>query len=121
MDVGGGVLVDATALLTVTAILVSLLKPFVEQLPWAHVGSSMHDATIQLLNLLINVGLVLAVAAANGGLTWHAALALALQALGQFGGAHVLYTVLTRSGGSINDQQQSAAAVVPLAADQSPL
>jgi len=122
MTVNGAV-IDATAMAAIVTFLVSVLKPFLELVPFAAVGSKTHDARVQLLNVLLNVGLVCGVAAATGGLTAVAVLPLALQALAQSAGAQVLYTTTTRLGGSVNDQGATpAAAAAPAASSvQSPL
>ena len=115
-----GAVIDATAMAAVVTFLVSVLKPFVEELPFARVGSTTHDASLQLLNVLLNAGLVVLVAAAAGSLSLPTVLPLVLQALAQAAGAQVLYTTTTRLGGSVRSSVP-AAAVVPVAADQSPL
>ena len=125
MTVNGAV-IDATAMAAVVTFLVSVLKPFLEELPFAAVGSKTHDASVQLLNILLNVGLVVLVSAATGGLSLAAVLPLALQALAQAAGAQVLYTTTTRLGGSVNDRNgapaaASAAQVVDTTATVSPL
>lgn len=112
-----GVLVQAAALTAVVTFLVSSFKPFVEQVPFARPGAATHDATIQLLNAVLNIGLVLAIAAASGDLTAQSALPLALQALGQMAGAELLYKRTTRSGGSVASSSVAAPAPVPAPAD----
>lgn len=94
-------LIDATALTAIDSFLLSLLKPFVELLPFAHPDAPTHDSTLRLLNVVINLLVVAGVAASQGRLTAANALPLVLQALAQSAGGQVFYTTVTRSGSSV--------------------
>lgn len=97
----GSILFDAVALAAIATFLLSLLKPFVELLPFARTTSPTHDATLRLLNVLLNIALALLAACAAGQLTATTWLPLILQGLAQAAGAQTLYHTTTRSGGSI--------------------
>ncbi|MGZ3676049.1 MAG: hypothetical protein ACXVCO_17230, partial [Ktedonobacterales bacterium] len=97
----GGILFDAVALAAIATFLLSLIKPFVELLPFARTTSPTHDATLRLLNVLLNIALALLAALAAGQLTATTWLPLILQGLAQAAGAQTLYHTTTRSGGSI--------------------
>ncbi len=97
----GGILFDAVALAAIATFLLSLIKPFVELLPFARTTSPTHDATLRLLNVLLNIALALLAARAAGQLTATIWLPLILQGLAQAAGAQTLYHTATRSGGSI--------------------
>jgi hypothetical protein len=97
----GSILYDAVALAAIATFLLSLLKPFVELLPFARTTSPTHDATLRLLNVLLNIALALLAALAAGQLTATTWLPLILQGLAQAAGAQTLYHTATRSGGSI--------------------
>jgi hypothetical protein len=97
----GGILFDAVALAAIATFLLSLIKPFVELLPFARTTSPTHDATLRLLNVTLNIALALLAALAVGQLTATTWLPLLLQGLAQAAGAQTLYHTATRSGGSI--------------------
>ncbi len=97
----GGILFDAVALAAIATFLLSLIKPFVELLPFARTTSPTHDATLRLLNVLLNIALALLAALAANQLTPTTWLPLILQGLAQAAGAQTLYHTATRSGGSI--------------------
>lgn len=97
----GGILFDAVALAAIATFLLSLIKPFVELLPFARTTCATHDATLRLLNVLLNIALALLAALAAGQLTTTTCLPLLLQGLAQAAGAQTLYHTITRSGGSI--------------------
>jgi hypothetical protein len=104
---------DATAIAALVTFLVSTLKPFVETLPFARPSSATHDATLRLLNVLLNVGLVLVTTANAGTLSSTNWLAYALQALAQAAGSQLLYHTTTRSGGSIGGTPSAAVLIAP--------
>lgn len=112
----GGILFDAVALTAVATFLLSLIKPFVETLPFARTTSPTHDATLRLLNVLLNIALAMLAALVAGQLTGATWLPLILQGLAQAAGAHTLYQTTTRSGGSVGGQGTagSSAPVQPL-------
>lgn len=89
------VAVNPFTIAAAVTILVGLLRPFVEALPFARPGSSTHDATLQLLNVALNTGGVLALASATGQLSGGAWLTLLIQALTQSGGSHLIYHAVT--------------------------
>lgn len=97
----GGILFDAVALAAIATFLLSLIKPFIELLPFARTTSPTHDATLRLLNVLLNIALALLAALAAGQLSATSWLPLILQGLAQAAGAQTLYHTATRSGGSI--------------------
>lgn len=97
----GSILFDAVALAAIATFLLSLIKPFVELLPFVRTTSPTHDATLRLLNVLLNIALALLAAYAAGQLTATTWLPLILQGLAQAAGAQTLYHTTTRSGGSI--------------------
>lgn len=87
----------ATALAAIVTTLIGIFRPFIELLPFARPTASTHDATLRLLNLALNVGLVIAAAAASGGLNGSAWLALGIQALAQASGSHIIFHSVTAS------------------------
>jgi hypothetical protein len=95
-------IVDAATTAAIITWVVSVAKPFVEQLPFARVGAPTHDATLQLGQLAANLLTVFALAAVGGTLTGQNVVPLLVQGFAQAAGAEVLYKTLTRSGGSVN-------------------
>jgi hypothetical protein len=109
------------ALAAIVTMLVNILKPFVELLPFASPDAAdqrTHDAALQALNLLLNVCVVVLATAAVGGLHAQNALALALQAVAQAAGSHVMYQV--SSGSAAPAAVASAAPSAPLHQQESP-
>lgn len=113
-------LAQATAIAAIVTMLIGILRPFIEQLPFARPAASTHDATLRLLNLLLNVGGVLAVASVNGNLAGSAWLALAIQALAQASGSHILFHSVTSSAGSAASSAPAAPAATPAPAPAAP-
>lgn len=74
---------------------VGFCKPFVEALPFARPGSTLHDPTLRLLNVALNLAAVLAMAATFGVLSWQDWLSYLLLATGQAVGSHALFTVVS--------------------------
>lgn len=116
-------LFDATALAAVVAFLVSVVKPFCEAaLPWCRdTQSQTHDATLRLLNVALNVGLVLAIAASQHQLTGSSWMALALQGLAQAAGSQALYHTVTRSGAQASGAAPTSASQQPVPLNVTPL
>ncbi len=101
-------LLDATALAGLSMFFVSVFKPFVEKVPFARVDASTHDATIRLLNLLVNAGLVLGLAATASTLSLSNWPTYLVTAVGQAIGSQALYSAATSSGGSIGSQSKTS-------------
>lgn len=108
-------LIDGATIAAIITWLVSVVKPFVEQLPFAKVDSPTHDATLQLGQLAVNLLTVFALAVVGGTLTAGSIVPLLVQGFAQAAGAEVLYKTLTRSGGSVGG---TPAKLLPVLASQ---
>lgn len=93
----GSTLIDSAAFAATVSYLLSLFKPLIERLPWAHPDSALHDTTIRLANLVLNELMTLAAYAIAGPLLWQNAWLYAFQGIAQAIASDHLYTVLTNS------------------------
>lgn len=105
--------VNGAATAAIIAWIVSVAKPFVEQLPFARTDSPTHDATLQLGQLAVNLLTVFALAMLGGTFTSADVLPLIVQGFAQAAGAEVLYKTVTRSGGSVRSITTPTAAPQP--------
>jgi len=87
-------LLQSFSVLGIVTFLVNIIAPFLERYaPFAKPGSSTHDATLRLLNLVLNIGLALGAAVYMGQLgSGQAALAAIGFGIAQATGSHVLYS-----------------------------
>ncbi len=86
---------DAAAQAALVALLVSIVRPFLERYaPFAAVGAPTHDATLRALNLGCNLLAVLGGAVATGHFASSQWLAYVLAAAAQAAGSHTLYQMV---------------------------
>ncbi len=87
-------LFQSLSLVGLVTFLVNIIAPFLEKYtPFANPQASTHDATLRALNLLLNVGLALGIAALMGQLTTGPATLAAIGlGIAQATGSHLLYT-----------------------------
>lgn len=104
------ILNNPVSVAAVASFFTSLLKPYVERLPFARTTSDLHDGTIIILNGLINYLILLAQPATTGKLTGPVALQLLVQAGLQMALGNVGYKTLTKLGGSVGKTAGSDAA-----------
>jgi hypothetical protein len=67
------------------------LKPFIEQLPFAHPTSPTHDSTIRVVNFLLNLVAIIGFAWSGDLLDWRQLPAYGVAALVLTGGGHLVY------------------------------
>lgn len=109
-------LFQSFALAGVVTLLVNLIAPFLEQYaPFANPQASTHDATLRVLNLALNIGLALGIAALIGQAnTGPEALAAIGLGVAQATGSHLLYASGNRAP-SATPLTLSTATLAPLA------
>jgi hypothetical protein len=103
-------LAQSAAIAAIVTMLIGYVRPFIEQLPFARPSAPTHDATLRLLNLLLNLAGVLALAAtAPGGVQPTDWLPLGIQTLAMAAGSHIIFHTVTSSAGQGAGQGASQA------------
>ena len=105
------VLFDGAALAAVTTYVISLIKPFLEKLPFLRPDSSVHDAAIRILNLVVNALTVVALNYQAGTFNPNNWLAYLMVAVGQAIGSQGLYSAISSTSGAA----QTVKAAPPIA------
>ncbi len=98
---------NAAALTALVTFVTSLLKPLVELLPFARPDAPLHDWTLRVLNVLLNLAAVFILASLNHQSISDNLLQLLVQAFGQAAGAQLLYSTTTRVGSSVNSPSKA--------------
>lgn len=94
------ILTQSAAIAAVVTFLIGILRPFIEQLPFARPSAPLHDATLRLLNLAFNLAGVFGLTAAAGALTITDWFPLLIQAIAMASGSHLLFHGVTSSAGA---------------------
>jgi hypothetical protein len=119
-----------TALAALVVALLAILRPALEQLPWAHADSPFHDLTLQLANVALNLGGLLLFGTASGqlqltsGQQWALMVVAALvQAFGGHAGYNTIKTavVTSQAAQGIPAPAKVEAPIVAPAADWPPV
>jgi len=111
----GNVLLDGVALAALTTYIISLLKPFIEMLPFARPYASTHDATLRVLNVVLNGVAVVGLQYQAGHFDPNNWLAYAVVALGQAIGSQGLYAVVTSTSSAAKAQKDATLLAQPAA------
>jgi hypothetical protein len=94
-----------------TTFLLSLLKPFIEKIPGLSPDSSLHDATIRVLNVAVNALTVVALNYQAGTFNWGNWLTYLTVAVAQAIGSQGLYSAIASTSGAAQAVKASPAPV----------
>ncbi|MBF6588909.1 MAG: hypothetical protein IVW57_00075 [Ktedonobacterales bacterium] len=86
---------DSVTATTLVTMALQLVKPFMESVPAFAPTSKLHDPTLRLINVLLNVAVVCAMAATAGTFTPANWLSYLLVAAGQSVGSHVVFSIVS--------------------------
>lgn len=89
----------------VVPVLIGLLKPFIEAIPGLSPTAPLHDSTLRLFSLALNVVAAIAIGAANGlfpggHISGATVLLLIIQSILQTGGGETSYRVIASTAGA---------------------